>query len=381
MSNHENHRSPADSPTGATRLPEGTSRTIDALRFPLMVGVIAIHAASAAVPMAGDGNAQVAHWIQWILSNALALVAVPMFFAMSALLLATGQDGSWALARAKMTTRVVSLGRPFVLWCCMGAAILMITESVPALAAKMRAGGTPLTGSSWFDVVDRTFGLTGGTPIAYQFWFIRDLLILILIHPLLLRIPSPALWILWTACVLWWFIWPDAMVAVHAPAAASFIGGLLLARHAPWLEQLPKTRYLHVALGIVATVAMVCMALDAPRAWSVLFILSACPLVWSVFHAVRSNRLLAWLGGFSFFMYCSHEPLLTVIRKLMLSARPSAGPWDILLIYLGSGALTIVLCVSMAYILSRWIPTLYAFVTGGRSRPIDPPPRIAKTGL
>ena len=356
------------------RLTPDTSQTIDVLRFPLMVGVVAIHAASAAIATPVGDDFQVAYWIQWVISHALALVAVPMFFAMSALLLGTGHDGSWAMARAKVTSRLASLGRPFVLWCCIGAAILAICESVPFLASKMRSSGTPLADSPWFVVVDRTFGVTGGTPIAYQFWFIRDLMILILIHPFLLRMRPFFLWITWGGCVAWWLIWPNTMVVVQAQAAASFIGGLLLSRHTAWLDQLPNARSLPWFLVLAAISAMICMAVGLPPAWKVIFILSACPLVWTLSYCVRTNRILMWLGGFSFFLYCVHEPLLTVIRKLILTAIPPVGSWDMLAVYSVSGLMTIVIALIMAFAVSRWTPGLFSFITGGRSRPVLPPP-------
>jgi hypothetical protein len=71
------------------------------------------------------------------------------------------------------------------------------------------------------------------------------------------------------------------------------------------------------------------------------------------------------ITGFSFFLYASHEPVLTVFKK-GLPFVLGQGDMQSLLTYVLAPAFVILLCLSAGYCLNRVTPKFYALITGGR---------------
>jgi hypothetical protein len=86
---------------------------------------------------------------------------------------------------------------------------------------------------------------------------------------------------------------------------------------------------------------------------------------------IRHERLynvLAWLSAFNFFVYATHEPLLTMVHKIMAKYIPMQGVWFLIQYF----ALAIgIICITLAagVIMKRFLPRPYAILTGGRLNP------------
>ena len=83
-----------------------------------------------------------------------------------------------------------------------------------------------------------------------------------------------------------------------------------------------------------------------------------------LYSYIRRINNLKKLAGYSFFIYVAHEPLLTVIKKLLLCIGGS--PIMILIIYFMAPLITICVCVVIGCLLKDRFPKFYAFISGGR---------------
>ena len=63
-------------------------------------------------------------------------------------------------------------------------------------------------------------------------------------------------------------------------------------------------------------------------------------------------RALIYLESFAFFLFCSHEPLLAVIKKTAFKLVGHRTDAQFLGVFIGSVGLTIVLCVSAGIFLN-----------------------------
>lgn len=178
------------------------SRVISALRYPLVVMVLLIHSNFKGISSAWDGalahcfsvdlgdmTLSVDSFITFV-SGTLAPLANPFFFFLSGLLFFREGTFSRALYLRKLCNRVRSLLVPYVIWNALVLFLLYIGETLRP---------------DWTPIIDRpiaNFGLTdyllvfwdisrigcqGGiaAPVDIPLWFVRDLMIVSVLSPLI----------------------------------------------------------------------------------------------------------------------------------------------------------------------------------------------------
>lgn len=176
-----------------------TSARIVALRFILMALVVFIHNDFTVENIAGNAvgeNAVVfcqsplGAWIQKLVSQGIARGAVPLFFLFAGYLQARKNDPYPVLLKKRARSLLI----PFCLWmgiyaACFSGAKLLAAKFAPHLVAHSGSSAFPYSASEWFHnflgyklKADGTFSNPG---FAIQFWFVRDLLILVVLSPVL----------------------------------------------------------------------------------------------------------------------------------------------------------------------------------------------------
>ena len=91
-------------------------------------------------------------------------------------------------------------------------------------------------------------------------------------------------------------------------------------------------------------------------------------VIWYSYDGVYSylNRIkrLQEISTYSFFIYVTHEPLLTGIKKILLSISSSSSM--ILIIYFIAPLITIFICLIIGKFFRMRIPKIYRIILGGR---------------
>lgn len=312
-------------------LSEEASLRLKVLRFPLIVGVVFIHNYSLTSTLHGSAIG-IAHadgilaFVRNVVSHGVARVSVPLFFLMSGYLFFLDFEPTVAVLLAKLKSRSRTLLLPFLFWNIANLAIIAAAQSFPA-GARYLSGKTALV--SHLDaavLLDAVFGVHG-VPISYQFWFIRDLMVLVLLTPLIYLLCRRAgIPILLAGLTLWlanarWFPMPAL------DATLFFIAG-------SWLAIKRIDLFCVDRVGSLALVLYV-PALLFDSIWfgaaadtlvpKVSILLGVVCALWITRFAIRSddikNRLIR-LSGTSFFVFAAHEPLLTICRKLLYRLIP-----------------------------------------------------------
>ncbi|MDR1644697.1 MAG: acyltransferase, partial [Tannerellaceae bacterium] len=187
------------------------SQVIDFLRFPLIVGVIFIHNSSAIVTIPNEtfGNETFLplHYIcSNLFSDVLGRIAVPLFFFISGFLFFLNIEKFNGKSYCnKLRTRTKTLLIPYLLWNLLATTIFSIIAVVPALKAfvnhDMEYNVLAFLCYLWGDA-------NGGMPIAYPFWFIRDLMVIVIFTPLIFLIVKHAkIYAIAALGILWYFNW------------------------------------------------------------------------------------------------------------------------------------------------------------------------------
>lgn len=341
------------------------------LNFPLIVGVVYIHAYSAEIifgttllgPAELDG---VTDFIRKLMSQGIARLAVPLFFLVSGFFFFLDSHGQTMVE--KLRTRFRTLLVPYIFWTLGFAAIRLIGQSLPGIAPY--CGAVALGDLTPAALVDAVFGFTRA-PEAYHFWFIRDLMLLMLFSPLLQRVlrlcARPYLLVVFVAWIFgkWSLYIPDVVGVLFF----SFGGYCALRGYS--LFAFDGYGRWFVALFLPLLIADV-LCYDAwynvtlHRCTIVVGLVTVLYLSRFLLHHQRCENALLRLGGASFFVYAAHEPLLGIVRTLAFQLLPLDLPAVMLLLFLFLPPLVVAALVLVHRALIRLVPRGMRVITGGR---------------
>ena len=197
-----------------------SSIRLSLLRFPLILGVVFIHNYSTRVAFSNQviGAVQdpfAVNFVKNLISQGFARVSVPLFFLMSGYLFFEGSPWSSRTYLLKLKARVKSLLVPFLFWNFLVLGLIALFEHIPETRPFFSGEYKPVAAYTPYDYLASIFGFLKN-PIAYQFWFIRDLMLMVLLAPPLhylnKHIPFPFL----AAVFAFWFVnfWP-----IYAPSS------------------------------------------------------------------------------------------------------------------------------------------------------------------
>jgi surface polysaccharide O-acyltransferase-like enzyme len=376
--------SPATPPSGP--IPPDTSARITMLRFPLMIGVVLIHAYGDAANFSGatidaDTGVTGALFVQNLISQVLARSAVPLFFAISGLLFFAGFEFTAACITRKLKSRVNTLLIPYLVWNTAIMGLFFTVQSVPSLADFLSGRTRIVADFTPWRFLNAYVGYHDA-PIADHLWFIRDLMILVVIAPILglpaRRAPKLAL-----AGVMALLVNKDENILgllSYEALGFFFLGAVIsLQRWNPCRLDRFARLLVPASLGLAVLDASL-MTAGSPHEslnhspttpFHLSTVLLGIAAVWILAGRLAANprisRLLSWLAPFAFFVFVAHEPLLGAVRKLLYKALVPSNSWEVTLVYLLAPTLVVSLTLFAGWTLKRLLPGVYGAVTGNRA--------------
>jgi surface polysaccharide O-acyltransferase-like enzyme len=357
---------------------DSTSSRIEILRFPLIVGVVFIHNYFTTVSLANGsfGVAQNSAWVDFVrffISQGIARVAVPLFFLISGYLFFLG---GWSQDKyiGKLEKRVHTLLIPYVFWNLAALLYHLGGEEIPQ--AKAYVTGLymqDLHSFSLFHNINAWFGITAGYPVSMHFWFIRDLMALILLAPVIhfLLARKSALPFLIILFGIWLFLpgnefWQNTTDALFYFCLGSYLSQaeknvVYLDKFGSWIST--------IFLGLLTLNSFFP---DSPFSLRRVVIIFGVPSVWWLAGlANRNAKWKSWLTGLSaasFFVFAAHEPLLTIFRKLCYKLFSPASGAAILALYFLIPICLVTLLVALHRCLLKIMPSFLGFISGSSYR-------------
>ncbi len=345
------------------------SKRIETLRFPLIAGIVLIHMHTSDITFSGTFYNPF-NIIVIVLSEVLARVSVPLFFILSGFLFfATLRPGLEGFIQ-KFRSRIATLLIPFLFWNALVFLFFAVAQNLPATAHYF-TGERPLVTQLDFPRQLAVFLGVGEFqyPVAYQFWFIRDLMIMVLLSPLIyLLLRVVALPLLAALFLLWFFDLRWHMFIQMDPASLFFftLGAWFGMRgfSPEWIDR-------HFRILLLFYVALIVLYLATENFYLYQgVILAGVVVVFGVTrYLVQTQRIrltLEHLAKYSFFLFALHEPVLSIVRKVMLKvAAPQSDP-AIFLLYFFSAVVTILLVLFCYRLCERVAPGILRIATGSR---------------
>lgn len=303
------------------------------------------------------------------ISNGITRIAVPLFFIFSGFLFYLNMDGE-NVFQNKIKKRFRTLFVPFLFWSLAGIALYFTLQSVPQTAVFFtKEKVVDFSAMQWLNKIFVQ-------PVPYQFWFIRDLMVLVLFSPLLYRILRFAgQWWLLLVAIPWVVVdngWQNSIEA----CLFFCCGGFLAVRQPDRINQKTGDKAIVLVLVwlvlIAAKSALLAHYFDAALVRIVYktSILTGVFAIWAAYDrwfagAGHSKSIISNCCAFTFFIFAAHEPILTIFKKILFVIFGKQEN-SYLAGYLTAPLLTISGVILLGWLMRKYLRGFYEIITGGR---------------
>ncbi|MBS1635741.1 MAG: acyltransferase [Bacteroidetes bacterium] len=347
------------------------SRKISLLSLLAAVMVVYVHAYNlydAKTQVVSYRNESV-FFLEQLVSQGLCRVAVPLFFVLSGYLFFQNFSGGISAFYSKIRKRTRTILIPYLLWSLLGFIAMWILNTY-----WLKSTDSPGE-LSFRDIADKILI----HPVAYQLWFLRDLMILVLLSPLLYLLIYFTRWFPFLICTGLWMSRVEPLI-IASQALCFFVLGASIALRSEtlllnvltrraWLLLIP----LWVAVLLFKLVYFQESSEGSPFADVIhkTAILIGLPALWIAYDLVTLKRnyintFLLWIGpGFAFFLFVFHEPTLSLIKKTAQAAMPDNAVTR-LAQYVLAPVIVMLLAMVLSKAMQRYLPLVYRILTGSR---------------
>ena len=346
-----------------------------AIGFSMIVMVVIFHSYNLLLLNSGTIKPGYNSFIQDFISRGLIEFNIPMLWIFSGYLFFLSlKKGSFNKFILKYRKRIKSLLIPYILWSIYGLLFYLILQSIPFTKAFF-SEGVFVVDYSFTDLLTRIFL----KPFTFHFWFIRDLIVLVLLSPILYYlIKYLGIYII----LIFFFAWMygfDYLIFKHSSILFFSIGGLLSIKNIDIKKYKLNSKYLlfsfvgvWLLLGIAKT-SLIQINFDNELLIDLLYkscIIFGVISFWFLYdHFYKdidiSKTKVFNLFQYSFFLYAFHEPLLQFIIK-GFGYFFGQSELALFLIYISTTILIIFVSISIGHYAKRFVPKYYYLLTGGR---------------
>lgn len=205
-------------------------------------------------------------------------------------------------------------------------------------------------------------------PIAFQLWFVRDLIIVIFFTPLIWLIFYKIIRPKFTMAFILLLLGADMIFNIGTALLWFSIGGIIAFNK---INIEPRIS-LFWGWGCLLIWLTICLIEEfwhsAPWLW-LTAILAGIASLWILFtpkvvKKIHDKVFLQRLASTTFFIFLAHEPLLGFLKKIPLSI--SHSQWWLITVYFVMPFLLIFILVKAGLLMKRLLPRTYSLFTGAR---------------
>lgn len=303
--------------------------------------------------------------IQNFISSGICAIAVPLFFIISGFLFFRDKM-AWDDFLIQIRKRFKTVLLPYLIVSFLAILFFFILQSLP-FSDKYFNNRLSLGLNSLFKIWLLS-------PLAYQLWFLRNLIVLVILSPVIY-------WMIKKASVyaiiflgICWFLVNDLFLHNIIICVFFFSAGAYI-----------KIYHLHFVNNYKSTlnpwiVAFLwCLTIILSLLFPVqgltyslinISIITGIVAIWNLFETESimkfyDRKIFRLLISVSFFVYLFHEPLLTIVIKLMFSIFKVSDATSIATYFIAP-LIVVSICLMVAIFLKKHLPAAYHFVTGNR---------------
>jgi len=353
------------------------SEKLRIISFISMIMIVFLHSYNLTIKFSSGNirfNSGYNIFIQNFFSQGITRVAVPIFFCISGYLFFLNMKGTINEFVVKYRRRAKSLLLPYLLWSVWGLVFYFVLQILPQ--SKNFFTSDLIVNYSFEKILERIFV----DPIPYQLWFIRDLLVLVILSPVIYWLTK---YFRALPIILFFIIWLEffkfSFVIVTNESVFFFCLGAYFAinKRDYLLKRLEQKYYLIFSIFWVFLVLLKTgLMYENFNQKILLLLLHKISIImgsiglWNIYDILMTkktspNKKILNLSSFSFFLYAFHEPLLTIIRKGLFYFM-GAGEIISITIYFLAPTVTIIISILLGSFIKKKSPKFYNLITGGR---------------
>ncbi|MGH1471646.1 MAG: acyltransferase family protein [Cellvibrionaceae bacterium] len=215
-------------------------------------------------------------------------------------------------------------------------------------------------------------------PFAFQFWFIHDLVLTVLLAPVILFLLNRIPYIATGLLAIVWILNLVGMPFFSGNVLMFFVIGSLIAIKGFSFEQcinaLLPFKYLFIAiltaLILGRTYQYIHPVLESYAYLCVLRIFGVLTCFSLIGAAVKafpdSNQKAAMLAGFSFFIFATHYPVIEIVKTIIQRVPFQSSSIGQVISFLVIPLATVIICLAIAKITKMILPKVFGILNGGR---------------
>lgn len=310
--------------------------------------------------------------IQTFMGRGICSVAVPLFYVISGYLFFLKVPDGLSSIKGKIKKRVRTLLVPYIiantLTFIFYILLNLIALKVSAIdnVVNFKLLSLIMNQSAW-ETIKLVFI---DPPIAFQLWFVRDLLVVVAFSPciwFILKTLNNAKFgkIIFSAIAISLFILCD-----HSSYVASFIwfsGGAFIAiSKTQVLQEVTSDSASIILLILYIALSCILTLTDNENLYRYIPFIGI-PAIWMTYDLIPNvNKTIAKSDfvQYTFFVYLIHEPLLNIFKKLPLLISRSES--TLIISYFLTPIIFYCIACLLGRYLKRLIPNAYSIYTGGR---------------
>lgn len=350
------------------------SITLNYLRFLLIIAVVVLHAytITQTVEWLRVGH-PVYKFLSYNLSLLLGNIGVPFFFFISGFLFYYNGKPNYFL---KLKSRFYSLVIPYLLWNLLTILLYYFMQKLPFTEGLFSGFHQLVADYSWKDFLSAfwdcgDWNLGNGKPILTTYWYIRNLIVFVIVSPLIYELNTYLKFYWLIAAGVVWLLTPH--VAFTASSIFCFGVGTYLGMKKADIK-LTGNRYkamLSVCLGLAVLLNYYLyyptnsiLPITALR----LFIICAVPLIYTFVYqgVVKGWKIPQKFLDSAFFVYSFHIFFMMALRKLEIKLFPDASDGLSVFFYLTSVVITFLVSYGVYYLLNKFTPKFLSLLCGNR---------------
>lgn len=346
------------------------SKVISFLRFPLCVAVVLIHVSV----NLKDCQAYPIHYylVHCFCKGIITRVAVPLFFMFSGFLFFYKLDKfTISTYRNKLVKRVRTLLIPYIFW---NLALILYCLSLRFLGFNSQFG-------IGFDFVDylsffwnsRVAPINGegiaSYPISIQFWYIRDLMVTVLLSPIIYWLTKKLhIYFVIALATLWITNYWPLITGINIAALFFFSLGAYFSIYKKNFVEFLKPHTLLLGFAYLLTIVPILIAQEPNfnplRRLGILFGMGFIISLAARYISTGKWRMNKFLSESSFFIFAYHILAIRIIEAIVSFSFQK----DIMCaaLYIAKSGFIVVAGLGIYYLLKRFMPRFTSFITGGR---------------
>lgn len=337
---------------------------ISEMKFMLILGVVLIHCNVIDAYSPANYQDNLGIRICSFFSSIVCSVCVPCFFIISGFLFFKNVDiFTYKLYIKKIKSRFKTLVIPYIFWCALCCFLLYIKHRyfhMSGLNIFLDDGNI-----NWvnfvkgFLIIDEADKL----PYAFAFWFIRNLIVLIFL--------SPIVWIIAKKRILFvLFILAYIILDTKFYGLEWFVSGAFLSVNKINIVKFNKYKLLFYSIFFL-TICLVRTSMTyTPNILFIFQVVSALYVTYYlalIIHAIEKNyRFLSFLVSSTFMIYATHQCYCTKVQQIFCVILGCENILEPIVAYILCFVTLVLLGLLGYYILNKISPKFLVIITGGR---------------